>query len=234
MGIPKETLKCFAVRKSYSSQSRAHLAVSTEQVSSQTNKSCLCKSSWPFTISLYGSQYDHVIHVALITIPCVSLITSFQPPLHVCNNDFLCINACTYLGWAWASPTLAWLHWAHVCIYACLDQPLTVDFKSAHSNISRWLMVHADVYFSYTSRENKCEGLLPACRVGVKESESEDYSSWMHWQCARQLTFWTMIWVWRSRDRRTVGCTLASGTRLAWPLIHSMDSLASLWFDCEA
>ena len=26
-----------------------------------------------------------------------------------------------------------------VCIYACLDRPLTVNFKSAHSNISWWL-----------------------------------------------------------------------------------------------
>ena len=34
-------------------------------------------------------------------------------------------------------------------------------------------------------------------------------------------------------DSRTAGCMLASGTRLALPLIHSMDSPASSWFDCE-
>ena len=32
-------------------------------------------------MGLYGSQYDYVIHVALITNSHVSLITSFQPPL---------------------------------------------------------------------------------------------------------------------------------------------------------
>ena len=32
-------------------------------------------------MGLYGSQYDYVICVALITLSQVSLITSFQPPL---------------------------------------------------------------------------------------------------------------------------------------------------------
>ena len=63
--------KILRVIKCHSGRSRAHLAVSTERVSSQTNESCLCKSSWPFTMGLYGSQYDYVIRV--------SLITSFQP-----------------------------------------------------------------------------------------------------------------------------------------------------------
>ena len=38
-------------------------------------------------------------------------------------------------------------------------------------------MIHADVYFSKQlskNHENKHEGLLPDCRVIVKESESED------------------------------------------------------------
>ena len=30
-----------------------------------------------------------------------------------------------------------------VRLYACLNRPLTVNFKSAHSNISRWLNVHS-------------------------------------------------------------------------------------------
>ena len=46
------------IRKSYSERSRAHLAVSTEWVSSKTNESCLCKLSWPFTMGLYDSLYD--------------------------------------------------------------------------------------------------------------------------------------------------------------------------------
>ena len=42
------------------------------------------------------------------------------------------------LGQAWASPTLAWLHCAHMCVsdfiahtcvYLCLDRPLTGNFK---------------------------------------------------------------------------------------------------------
>ena len=47
------------------------------------------------------------------------------------------------LGRAWASLTLAWLHCACVCIYlclyACLDRPLTGNFKSAHL----WKIIHA-------------------------------------------------------------------------------------------
>ena len=53
------------------------------------------------------------------------------------------------------------------------------------------------------------------------ESESED-DSWMHWQHARRLTFWTMVWVWWLHDKvgyewpwwQTTGYTLALGTRL--------------------
>ena len=71
----------FAHHKCHSCRSRAHLSVSTEQVSSQTNESCLCKSISPFTMGLYGSPYDYVIHVAIIATSCIPLITSFQPPL---------------------------------------------------------------------------------------------------------------------------------------------------------
>ena len=35
----------------------------------------------PLTYGRYGSQYDYVIHVALIATSRVLLITSFQPPL---------------------------------------------------------------------------------------------------------------------------------------------------------
>ena len=50
MGTPRTLATTF--RKSYSGRSRAHLAVSTAWVSSQTNESCLCKSSWPFTMEV--------------------------------------------------------------------------------------------------------------------------------------------------------------------------------------
>ena len=37
------------------------IPVSTEQGLSQTNESCLCKLSSPFTMGFYQSQYDYVI-----------------------------------------------------------------------------------------------------------------------------------------------------------------------------
>ena len=97
----------------------------------------------------------------------------------------------------------------YLSIYACLDRPLTINFKSAHSNISRWFNFTSSVQLS---RENEREGLLPDYRVGVKESESEDYSSWMHWQYTWQLTFWTMVLVWQSRDK--AGCEWHSDSRV--------------------
>ena len=43
------------------------------------------------------------------------------------------------------------------------------------------------------SRENEREELRPDRRVGVKQNESKDYSSWMDRQYVQQLTFWTMV-----------------------------------------
>ena len=96
-----------------------------------------------------------------------------------------------------ASPTLAWLHWARVCvsIYACLDWPLIVNFKrNQNFNILRC----PRRCVLQLSHENECEGLLPDCRVSVKESE--DDSSWMRWQHTRQFTFWTLVS--RAKDDR--------------------------------
>ena len=82
---------------------------------------------------------------------------------------------------------------ANACVYLCLfvwTDHLAVNFKWAHSNISRWWNVHTNVYFNKQlskSRENEHEGLLPDCRVVVKESKSDDDLSWMYWQHARQL-----------------------------------------------
>ena len=80
---------------------------------------------------------------------------------------------------------------------------------------------------------NKREGLLPDCRVGVKESESEDCSSWMPARMATYISELCMslsiAWQGRLRVSQTAGCMQASGTCLAWPLVHSMDSLASSW-----
>ena len=80
-GFPRKHSNVSHIRKSKSSQSRSQLAVSTEWVSSQTNKSCSCKSISPFTMGLYGSLYDYVIHTVLLATSHASLITSCQPPL---------------------------------------------------------------------------------------------------------------------------------------------------------
>ena len=53
----------------------------------------------------------------------------------------------------------------YTSIYACLDRPLISAFKY-------FTMIELQL-----SRENEREGLLPDCRVGVKQIESEDYSS---------------------------------------------------------
>ena len=84
--------------------------------------------------------------------------------------------------------------------------------KWAHSNISQWWNVHADVYFSKAVKIS-VKGYY---RVAVKESESEDDLSWIHWQHTWQLCeLRTLAWQGRLRvtlvsDRQTAGCTLAS------------------------
>ena len=67
------------ITKDYSGQSGALLTVSTERVSFQTSEGAIVKID--FTMGLYGSPYDYIIHVALIAIPRTSLISSFQPSL---------------------------------------------------------------------------------------------------------------------------------------------------------
>ena len=73
------------------------------------------------------------------------------------------------------------------------------------------------------SCENKCEGLLPDCRVGVKESESEDNQVECIGSTHGNLLSDSEPWYesdnrmtrQAASDSRTAGCTLASGTRLA-------------------
>ena len=75
-------------------------------------------------------------------------------------------------------------------------------------------------------RENEREGLLPDCRVDVRENESKDDWSWMHLQ---QLTFWTMVrqsltMTWKGRLRVTDSRMYAGFryARLAWSLMHTV------------
>ena len=66
----------------------------------------------------------------------------------------------TSLGRAWASPTLAWLHCACMCVsmLACLDWPLTVNFKWAYST-----------KIDIVKNVKASGGLLSECSVGDLE-----------------------------------------------------------------
>ena len=114
----------------------------------------------------------------------------------------------------------------------------TISPLSTSDHLGIWWNVHADVYFSIDntvlyylwlqqtteqSCKNKHEGPLPDCSITVKESESEEDLSWMHWQHT-----WNFCELWCESDdrvtrqatsdpgdRQTAGCTLASGTHLA-------------------
>ena len=79
------------IRKSYSSQSRAHLTVSTEWVLSQTNENCLCESSWPFTLGLYGSQCDDIIAASCVLLAS-NLLWAFANRLQLLNVHCMCLN----------------------------------------------------------------------------------------------------------------------------------------------
>ena len=61
--FPWESPRNSVYRKCHSGQSRTRLAVSTEWVLFQTNKSCLCKTFSPLIV-LYGSPYDDIIYDA--------------------------------------------------------------------------------------------------------------------------------------------------------------------------
>ena len=80
MGIPKETLKYFAYKEELAIVVDLELTwqyLLSEFRPKQT-KAVLIS---PFTMGLYGSLYDYVIHAGIIATTCLPLITSFQPPL---------------------------------------------------------------------------------------------------------------------------------------------------------
>ena len=83
--------ECFPVENSarHSGWSKAHLAISTEQV---PNKGCLCKSISIFTMGLYSSPYDYIIHVALIATSHVSLIT-----ILLCHYHISLLQGCSHI-----------------------------------------------------------------------------------------------------------------------------------------
>ena len=109
----------------------------------------------------------------------------------------------------------------YACLLACLDRPLTVNFKWAHSNISRcprWRVLQL-------SRENEREGYCQIAGLAWKRATAKTIE--VEWLAARTATS-ELWWVWRSRDKawyewQAAGCSLASGMCFAWPLIHSRD-----------
>ena len=77
-----------------------------------------------------------------------------------------------------------------VCILICLDRPHTGNFKSA-VQIFHNECPHRRVFqLLELSRENKREGLLPDCKVSMKERDQKAMG-------ARTAPFWTLIRVWR-------------------------------------
>ena len=89
----KSTRKTLRIIKWHSGRSRGHLTVFTEWVLLQTNESCLCKSISSFTMGLYGSLYDYVIHIALIATSRALLILN----IHTCTLSTHLIRDCVIL-----------------------------------------------------------------------------------------------------------------------------------------
>ena len=131
----KETLKCFVCKKSYSGWSRAHLAVSSEWVLSQTNESCLCELISRFHYGpLWSSIWLHHSHSTDCYLVC---ITSHKLPTpsafhHFPPVDWSCdpINGCGSLSicraWMFAGCSLKSdaLHWYKV---ACKTRALLIN-----------------------------------------------------------------------------------------------------------
>ena len=125
----------------------------------------------------------------------------------------------------------------HVCMLVCLDRPLIINFKWPHLNISRWL-----TWQMCTSAKPWERAWRAMARMqGRREREQVRRRFKLNALVARTATFCSELWgrVWWSLHKagcewQEAGCTLASSTCLAWQLIHSMDSSASSWFDCQA
>ena len=107
------------------------------------------------------------------------------------------------LGWAWVSPTPAWLHCVYACLLVCLAWPLMVNFKRVHSHLS-WCWNVQCIHTSAQTHENKDVRPLPDCTVGVKESKSKNDLQFECIASTRQLCDKSMLWVRRSCVTRQV------------------------------
>ena len=105
------------------------------------------------------------------------------------------IHTTDNLGWAWMSLTLVWLHCTCMCVcwLFCLDWPLSVNFKWAHSNI-----LHGNDWRSTPMRVEELLSLLPDCSISVKETRAETIQV----ECVGRthgnlLSEKSMLWVWQ-------------------------------------
>ena len=142
-----------------------------------------------------------VISLVNQTLTCDGLgSSSWTTIFHVTNMDYSLISIALKF-WDLIGASLSELHTSVtglrkcVCIYACtfvcLDRPLTVNFKWAHSNISRWLHVMSTPTATCTSAKPKLweRGWRATARLQVRcERERERRQlKWMRWQHRQQL-----------------------------------------------
>ena len=104
-------------------------------------------------------------------------------PVQNVRWPFLCMCMCPKAPSAYAAcqrGTLRMLSTCNSIQKIVASHAPYVNFKSAHSNYFTMIVHTQPLTDMQLSRENERErllSLLPDCRVGVKESESEDYSS---------------------------------------------------------
>ena len=104
----------------------------------------------------------HYVQKALLVWENLATFITGKFSFHL-NMSFLFLKQVWWswrLGWAWASPTQAWLYCRHVC--ACLLACLwTSTYRS-------------NIYVHLSSVKKDSEGLLPESSVHVKKSQSKD------------------------------------------------------------
>ena len=177
----------------------------------------------PFTLLNISAQPSRTLKTQCLNFLKLFLTYCFCSTLHSYVSSYLFIPCISHDGAQW-----------NFELVGLLDQPFTVNFKT---NIFHddWMSTPTWTSAKPWERAWRATARLQGRRKGEREQRRFKLNA----LAARMASFWTMVWVWRSRDKagrewQTGGCTLASGTRLAWPLIHSTDSPADSCFDWEA
>ena len=153
------------IRKSYSGWSRAHLTISTEWVSSQTNESFLSKLISLFTVGFYGSLYDYIIYIALIaplfvglqvnlfsltsaTKFCKRVQSQLQKRQYFCfHHTLVCSIVRVYIHDSYTFPKSLpgsetnYIHWIAFFV-SLLCMPMNNSVREVCSFWNCWLVVH--------------------------------------------------------------------------------------------